>query len=174
MNPISKRSFKVYAPGTKDTPPKLLATIEVEVENKFGETFLTQESRARIEEIRARHMGLISGPAIKAMRQRLGLSQAELTQLLDCGAKSLSRWENGHGYPTGIVNKLLRLLDEGFLSPASLEAVSGPRPDRDWQPEAIAPQRPRCQPYRYRIPDEPDVSPALTRTKNALNFVTAS
>jgi transcriptional regulator with XRE-family HTH domain len=72
-------------------------------------------------------MGLMTGEDIKAMRKRLGLTQKQLTALLECGEKSLSRWENGHGYPTGIVNKMLRLLDEGVLEPRDLEAVSGPR-----------------------------------------------
>ncbi len=128
----------------------------------------------RIEEIRARHLGLMSGSAIKAMRQRLGLSQGQLTALLDCGAKSLSRWENGHGYPTGMVNKMLRLLDEGFLAPASLEAVSGPRHTESWSPEAIPHHGQRCKPYHYRMGGDWGVSPASSRAGNLLNLVSAS
>jgi len=122
-----KSTFDIRLPATEDSPARFVETIEVEAYRNFGEEFLTLESREKIERITARHMGLLTGEDIKAMRKRLGLTQKQLTALLDCGAKSLSRWENGRGYPTGIVNKMLRLLDEGFLTPASLEAVSGPR-----------------------------------------------
>jgi DNA-binding transcriptional regulator YiaG len=122
-----KTSFEVCLPGTGNTPPRPVESIEVEVFEEFGEEFLTPESMRTVENIKARHLGLMTGEDIKAMRKRLGLTQKEMTELLDCGEKSLSRWENGHGYPTGIVNKMLRLLDEGFLSPSDLRAVGGPR-----------------------------------------------
>ena len=150
MKHPTTRPFDVYAPGSKDTPPKFLETIEVEVENRFGEEFLTLESRERIERIRTRHMGLMSGEDIKAMRKRLRLPQNQLTALLQCGEKSLSRWENGHGYPTGIVNTILRLLDEGFLAPASLEAVQGPRPSRRWIEQVQPRAQQRKVPLQYR------------------------
>ena len=120
-------NFDIHLPATANEPERFVETIEVEVFRNFGEEILTPESSEKIERIKARHLGIMTGADIKAMRERLGLSQKQLTQLLDCGDKSLSRWENGHGYPTGIVNKMLRLLDEGFLAPASLEAVTGPR-----------------------------------------------
>ena len=150
MKHTNKRPFDVYAPGSKDAPPKFLETIEVEVEDRFGEEFLTLESRERIERIRTRHMGLMSGEEIKAMRKRLNLPQKELTALLQCGEKSLSRWENGHGYPTGIVNALLRLLDEGFLAPVSLEAVQGPRAAERWIEQVQPRGQQRKIPLRYR------------------------
>jgi DNA-binding transcriptional regulator YiaG len=171
MKHTTKRPFDVYAPGSKNTPPKFLETIEVEVENRFGEEFLTLESRERIERIRTRHMGLMSGEEIKAMRKRLNLPQKELTVLLQCGEKSLSRWENGHGYPTGIVNTLLRLLDEDFLAPASLEAVQGPRSAQRW----IEQVQPRCQqrktPLQYR--DVFVASPSQIPTRDEKFFETS-
>lgn len=126
--PTKKVPFDVYLPATADTPPKLVETIEIEVYENFGEEFLTAESSELIERTRARHMGFLHGKDIRDLRKRLGLTQDQLSKLLDCGEKSLSRWESGRGLPSGIVNKLLRLLDEGFLTPASLAAVTGPRP----------------------------------------------
>jgi DNA-binding transcriptional regulator YiaG len=129
MNATTKKvPFEIYLPATSETPAKLVDTIEVEVYENFGEDFLTAESSELIERTRARHMGFLHGKDIRDLRKRLGLTQDELSALLDCGEKSLSRWESGRGLPSGIVNKLLRLLDEGFLSPASLAAVTGPRP----------------------------------------------
>ena len=125
--PTKKIPFEVYLPATADTPARLVETIEVEVYENFGEEFLTAESSELIERTRARHMGFLHGKDIRDLRKRLGLTQDQLSALLDCGKKSLSRWESGRGLPSGIVNKLLRLLDEGFLATASLAAVSGPR-----------------------------------------------
>lgn len=150
MKHTTKRPFDVYAPGTKDTPPTFLQTIEVEVETRTGQEFLTQSSRKLIEEIRARHMGLMTGEDIKAMRKRLNLTQSGLTKLLQCGEKMVSHWENGHGFPTGISNTLLRLLDEGFLAPASLEAVQGPRAATRWIEQVQARATQRKTPLQYR------------------------
>ena len=129
MNPpVRKVPFDVYLPATADEAPVFAETIEVEVYENFGQDFLTPESSELIERTRARHLGFLHGKDIRELRKRLNLTQDELSALLDCGEKSLSRWESGRGLPSGIVNKLLRLLDEGYLSPASLAAVSGPRP----------------------------------------------
>ena len=129
MNPtIRKIPFDIYLPATAEKEAVYVETIEVEVYENFGQDFLTPESSELIERTRARHMGFLHGKDIRALRKRLGLTQDELSALLDCGGKSLSRWESGRGLPSGIVNKLLRLLDEGYLSPTSLAAVAGPRP----------------------------------------------
>ncbi len=131
MNPKTyTTSFDVHLPATKDQPARFVETIEVEVYRSFGEEVLTPESCEKIERVKARHLGLMTGADIKAMRERLKLSQKQLTALLQCGEKTLSHWENGHGHPTGLSNTILRLLDEGFIAPVHLLAVSQPRRDR--------------------------------------------
>ena len=128
MNPETyTTSFDVHLPAIMEQPARFVETIEVEVFRSFGEEVLTPESSEKIERVKARHLGLMIGPDIKAMRERLKLPQKRLTALLQCGEKTLSHWENGHGHPTGLSNTILRLLDEGFIAPASLEAVQGPR-----------------------------------------------
>lgn len=128
MNATTKKvPFEIYLPATVDTPAKWMETIEVEVYENFGEEFLTPESSELIERTRARHMGFLHGKDIRDLRKHLRLTQDELSALLDCGKKSLSRWESGRGLPSGIVNKLLRLLDEGHVTVESLNAVTGPR-----------------------------------------------
>lgn len=128
MNPNTRKiPFDIYLPATADKEATFAETIEVEVYQNFGQEFLTPESSELIERTRARHLGFLHGKDIRALRKRLNLTQDQLSDLLDCGRKSLSRWESGRGLPSGIVNKLLRLLDEGFLAPASLTAVKGPR-----------------------------------------------
>ena len=125
--PTRKIQFDVYLPATADKEAVFAETIEIEVYENFGQEFLTPESGELIERTRARHLGFLHGKDIRKLRKRLGLTQDQLSALLDCGEKSLSRWESGRGLPSGIVNKLLRLLDEDLLTPASLAAVTGPR-----------------------------------------------
>ncbi len=140
MNPETyTTSFDVHLPATRDQPARFIETIEVEVFRNFGEEILTPESSEKIERVKARHLGLMIGPDIKAMRERLKLPQKRLTALLQCGEKTLSHWENGHGHPTGLSNTILRLLDEGFIVPASLEAVQGPRRPKPMSGHFLAP-----------------------------------
>ena len=115
--PTKKVPFDIYLPATAATPAKLVETIEVEVYENFGEEFLTTESSELIERTRARHMGFLHGKDIRDLRKRLNLTQDQLSDLLDCGKKSLSRWESGRGLPSGIVNKFLRLLHDQIITP---------------------------------------------------------
>jgi DNA-binding transcriptional regulator YiaG len=123
-------TFDVHLPATKDQPERFVETIEVQAFRSFGEEVLTPESIEKIERVKARHLGLMTGADIKAMRERLKLSQKQLTALLQCGEKMLSHWENSHGHPIGLSNTILRLLDEGFISPKQLSAVAQPRTER--------------------------------------------
>ena len=120
-------TFDVHLPATKDEPERFVESIEVKAYRSFGEEVLTPESLEKIERVKARHLGLMTGMDIKAMRERLKLSQRQLTTLLQCGEKMLSHWENGHGHPTGLSNTILRLLDEGYIAPKHLFAVAQPR-----------------------------------------------
>jgi len=47
----------------------------------------------------------MTGPELRALRQRAGLSQIQLARMLGLsdksGASTLSRWENGHVIPNG-------------------------------------------------------------------------
>lgn len=127
---LKNRPFDIFIPATEARPAVKVTTITVQVRvDDDGDEVLTPESFDLIEKTQARYMGLLTGPDIRALRERLHLSQAELSELLGCGDKSLSRWENGHGYPTQLVNTLLRALDEGLLTPAQLRGLQQPRPD---------------------------------------------
>ena len=71
-------------------------------------------------------MGLLAAEDIRALRERHGLSQDQLSELLGCGKKSLSRWENGREYPSQLVNTLLRLLADDIITPDDLRKVRQP------------------------------------------------
>ena len=133
MNPTPKfknRSFDIFIPATESRPAVKATTITVQVRlDEDGDEILTPESLELVEKTQARYMGLLTGSDIRTLRERLKLSQGELSELLGCGDKSLSRWENGHGYPSQLVNTILRALDEGLLTPSQLRRLQQPRID---------------------------------------------
>ena len=90
--------------------------VPVEIDPDTGEELITDEGNDLIEATRARHMGLMTQDELKVLRIRLGLSQREISQLLRCGEKSYTRWENGHGRPSQLVNLVLCALRDGELS----------------------------------------------------------
>jgi len=64
-----------------------------------GESFLNGPDLGRAEllaAVEAIARGLREGPTLKFVRKALGLRAAELGQLLDVSAETVSRWENGH------------------------------------------------------------------------------
>ncbi len=61
---------------------------------------VTTASTELIQKTQARYMGLLAGSDIRTLRKRPGYSQDQLPDLLDCGKKSLSRWENGSESPS--------------------------------------------------------------------------
>lgn len=131
MKTIS-RSYPIRVPtSANDLTLRTIETITVELypAETEDEEILTPESSLLIEERRAYHMGRMTGKAIRELRNRLNLTQNELSELLKCGEKSLSRWENDRGYPSGIVSTILRLLEDGLVTVAQLHSVSGPRID---------------------------------------------
>src|SRR5258708_36428928 len=72
-----------------------------------GEARLTEEAFKILEATKARHLGLLLPDQLKALRTRLGLTQKEMSQLLQAGEKSYTRWESGRARPSRMVNLLL-------------------------------------------------------------------
>lgn len=56
-----------------------------------------------------RQLGLLTPDEIRAGREKLGLTQAELQSLLGLGGNSLSRWEKGRIYQARSMDTLLKL-----------------------------------------------------------------
>jgi DNA-binding transcriptional regulator YiaG len=122
-----KVPFDIYIPATEHRAAVKVDTIRIEVyTDGFGSEMVTPESTQLIEKTQARYMGLLAAEDIRALRERHGLSQDQLSDLLGCGKKSLSRWENGREYPSQLVNTLLRLLSENIITPDDLRRVRQP------------------------------------------------
>ncbi len=111
-------------------------TVTVEVPGRIdpetGETFLTGEALAEIDRVKARRMGLLQPEEIRALRAGLGLTQKAMSELLQIGAKSYTRWESGRERPLRSTNILLRALRDGRLGMNYLQAIQ--LADHDWQP----------------------------------------
>jgi len=64
-----------------------------------GESFLSGPDLGRAELLASAEAiarGVRDGPTLKFVRKALGLRAAELGDLLDVSAETVSRWENGH------------------------------------------------------------------------------
>jgi putative zinc finger/helix-turn-helix YgiT family protein len=123
-----KVPFDIYIPATESRAAVKVDTLQIEVyADDFGNEMVTPESSILIDKTQARYMGLLAGSDIRALRERLSLSQDQFSDLLGCGKKSLSRWENGREYPSQLVNTLLRLLEGKKVTPEDLRSVRQPR-----------------------------------------------
>ena len=90
-----------------------------------------RRNEARVRDEHRRIDGLLTGPQIKAIRERLGLSQAKAAQLMGGGANAFSKYERGEVTQSVAMNQLLLLLDavpealstlEGWKTSFSVEA----------------------------------------------------
>jgi DNA-binding transcriptional regulator YiaG len=123
-----KVPFDIYIPATEHRAAIKVDTISIDVyTDDFGNEMVTTDSTELIQKTQARYMGLLAGADIRALRERLGVSQDQLSDDLGCGKKSLSRWENGREYPSQLVNTLLRLLETNKVTPEDLRAARQPR-----------------------------------------------
>ena len=81
---------------------------------KCAEQILTYTQARRFEEdaigLYRKKYALLSSDEIRAVRERNGLTQAELAKLLRLGANTISRWEAGRNVQTAALDVLLRLI----------------------------------------------------------------
>ena len=66
--------------------------------------------RQRALEIYRAKYGLLTADEIRSIRERYGLTQAELARLLRLGGNTISRWEAGRNVQTGSMDMLLRMI----------------------------------------------------------------
>ena len=97
---------------------------------KDGEVYLDTEATAILDKVKARHMGLLIPEQIKTLRKRLGLTQPQISELLQIGEKTWTRWETGRERPSRSINVLLCALNDGKLDVAYLRSVARRR--NDW------------------------------------------
>lgn len=125
---LKKIPFDVHIPSLDEEGISEIITIDVQVwtDPGTGEQVLTPESLDLIEKTQARHMGLMTAEEMKALRARLGLSQHEISDLLQIGAKTYTRWESGRDRPSRSMNVMLCALRDGQLGIPYLRALRHP------------------------------------------------
>ncbi len=69
-----------------------------------------RRNEARIRDEHRRIDGLLTGPQIKAIRKRLGLTQAEAARLMGGGDNAFSKYERGEVTQSVAMNQLLLVL----------------------------------------------------------------
>jgi len=151
---LKKVHFDVHIPNLDGDGIAYTVPIEAEAysDPETGEDVLTPEAVEEIEKIQARHMGLMSAEDIQNLRERLDLSQQEMSDLLQIGAKTYTRWESGRARPSRSMNVLLCALRDGQLDLNYLRAIRDPGKLREWQTG-------RCN-YRWDfIPRDADPQP---------------
>ena len=162
---IADRDHEVTIPTADGSAvaERIPIKVPMEWDEEIGEWLLTPEAEVMIENTKARHMGLLLPQELLDLRQRLGLSQQMIGELLQIGGKSWTRWETGKQRPSRSINLLLRALQSGLISPTQLMDVCAPR--HDWSPQfrvlatasTQAAEPVALDLYRKALEAEPDV-----------------
>ncbi|ORM65472.1 transcriptional regulator [Pantoea rodasii] len=95
-----------------------------EIANDFNEIGVVSDelkekidSRARLRELRAALpvMQMMSGEAIKVLRERFGLSQAMLAAYVGMSVATIVKWERDEKKPNGAALRLLNIIERKGL-----------------------------------------------------------
>lgn len=123
---IENRTFNVSVPTAdgESIAERISIIIPMEWDEELKEWLMTDEGLQKVEETKARHMGLMLPDEIRALRERLKLTQKEISEALQIGEKTWSPWENGRMRPSRSINLLLRALDDGKITIDYLKAVA--------------------------------------------------
>jgi HTH-type transcriptional regulator/antitoxin MqsA len=103
-----------------------------------NEEILPPELGDRIETERYRLQGLLTPAEMKAVRDRIGLTQVEMAQLLSVGDKTYARWEAGLSVQHKSMDNIVRAADSHPELFAEIDAQR--KPDREAQVEAYVRQ----------------------------------
>jgi putative zinc finger/helix-turn-helix YgiT family protein len=116
----------------------------------------------------AQRFGLLRPSEIRAGRERLGMTQKQLQEMLGLGGNSLSRWETGEVFHSRSLDMLLRLT---FADPEHAKRVRGSLQSRGEGPAATekagdtSPAEGRALherfPYRYPTPARSEECPQV-------------
>jgi DNA-binding transcriptional regulator YiaG len=110
-------------------------TIKVKVpawrDPKDGEVYLDGDALELLDRAKARHLGLLTPEQIKQLRLRLGLTQKQISELLQIGQKTWTRWETGRERPSRVINVLLWALNDGRIDAAYLHDLARRHTNRE-------------------------------------------
>jgi len=102
---------------------RIPVTVTALKSRKTGEIYLDGNALAELDKVKARHMGLLTPLEIKDLRETVGLSQKQISTLLQIGEKSWTRWETGRERPSRSFNVLLNALADGRIDIPYLKSL---------------------------------------------------
>lgn len=91
-----------------------------------GEQMIPAALNRRLEELSIRRQGLLLPADIKAIREKLGLTQTAMAERLGVGEKTYTRWESGRSIQNKSSDNLIRLMDRSPEQFAVIEAQRDP------------------------------------------------
>jgi len=97
----------------------------IECEN-CGEQMLPPEINRALERLSIQRQGLLLPAQIKAIREKLGLTQTAMAERLGVGEKTYTRWESGRSIQNKSSDNLIRLMDRSPEQFAVIEAQRDP------------------------------------------------
>tara|TARA_R110002049_G_scaffold16865_3_gene66462 strand:- start:79 stop:603 length:525 start_codon:yes stop_codon:yes gene_type:complete len=118
-----KTKVPVHIPSIEGD--QIAETIEVTVDawvDEEGEIYLTGESEEKLDAVKARYMGLMSPQQIRELREMLGWTQQQISERLQLGAKTWTRWETGKERPSRSMNLMLNALMDGRIDATYLDS----------------------------------------------------
>ena len=138
---LKMRPFDVHIPNLDGDAIAETVQIQVPVriDPKSGNEILTPEAQELIAKTKARLMGLMAPEELRELREeRLNLTQEEMSDLLQIGAKTYTRWESGRGRPSRSLNVMLCALRDGQLDVNYLRALRDPSARAAWTKRKVS------------------------------------
>lgn len=97
----------------------------LECEN-CGQQMLPKELDRKLQELSMQRQGFLPPRKIKAIREKLGLTQTVMAERLGVGEKTYTRWESGRSIQNKSSDNLIRLMDRAPEQFAVIEAQRNP------------------------------------------------
>jgi len=118
----------VYIPNAsgEDIAETIWVDVQAWRDPKTGEIFLDGEATAKLENVKARYLGVLTPHQLKDLRNAIGVTQKGIAELLQLGEKSWTRWENGTERPSRSLNVLLCAVYDGRVDVNYLRALANP------------------------------------------------
>jgi len=132
---VRPATVAIPTPDGRRVAERITVNVPMRWDPELGKWLLDSDAMETLEAAKSRHMGLMLPTELRALRERLGMTQNEIAALLRIGAKSWTRWETGLQRPSQSINLLLKLLDEGIVSPQQLQQI-GAEPE-DWSRQFV-------------------------------------
>lgn len=104
-----------YSTVIKDGQQEVVITVSNLKREKCpscNEEFLGPEALKIIEDAKYKQLGLLTPDELKMIREKLGLTQGQISSLLCVGKKSYFRWENGLSIQNKSIDRYIRLVNE--------------------------------------------------------------